>query len=164
MFKFNQRRLASVKYLGELYMYRAVSASVIFDTLWFFISFGYRESIGRAAYVALADGMPAQGLPVPNRESPIDALNDFFRVRLVCTLLDTCGTCFDRGSLKRKLDSFLVVFQVSSFMRYRYLQVTDRPALCDLQERYPDGRGVYAQRHTRGLCLRYFSLSTSAAS
>jgi hypothetical protein len=43
IFKFNQRRLTSVKYLGELYMYRAVSASVIFDTLWSLISFGHRK-------------------------------------------------------------------------------------------------------------------------
>lgn len=61
----------------------------------------------------MADEDTAQGLPVPGRESPIDAINDFFRVRLVCTLLDTCGTCFDRGSLKRKLDTFLVIFQAS---------------------------------------------------
>lgn len=43
IFKFNQRRLACVKYLGELYMYRAVSATVIFDTLWSLISFGHRK-------------------------------------------------------------------------------------------------------------------------
>jgi regulator of nonsense transcripts 2 len=43
IFKFNQRRLACVKYLGELYMYRAVSAAVIFDTLWSLISFGHRK-------------------------------------------------------------------------------------------------------------------------
>lgn len=38
--------------------------------------------------------------------------NDFFRVRLVCVLLDTVGMCFDRGTQKRKLDNFLVFFQV----------------------------------------------------
>jgi len=38
--------------------------------------------------------------------------DDFFRLRLVCVLLDTCGMCFDRGSQKRKLDNFLVFFQV----------------------------------------------------
>lgn len=44
----------------------------------------------------------------------IDAPDDYFRVRLVCTLLDTCGACFDRGALKKKLDSFLAFFQVRS--------------------------------------------------
>lgn len=30
----------------------------------------------------------------------------------MCTLLDTCGMCFDHGSSKIKLDSFLVLFQM----------------------------------------------------
>lgn len=95
IFKYNQRRIATIKYLGELYMYRVLNTPVIFDTLWSLTSFGHPE-----------------GLPVPGRSSPIDASDDFFRVRLICTLLDTCGACFDRGSSKRKLDQFLVVFQM----------------------------------------------------
>ena len=31
--------------------------------------------------------------------------------RLVCTLLGTCGQYFSRGSVRRKLDRFLVYFQ-----------------------------------------------------
>ena len=38
--------------------------------------------------------------------------DDFFRIRLVCVLLDTCGMCFDRGSQQRKLDNFLTFFQL----------------------------------------------------
>ena len=38
--------------------------------------------------------------------------DDFFRTRLVCTLLETCGACFDRGTAKKKLDFFLTFFQV----------------------------------------------------
>lgn len=53
------------------------------------------------------------GRPARERFCSIDAPNDFFRIRLCCTLLDTCGMCFDRGSSKRKLDNFLVFFQVS---------------------------------------------------
>ncbi|ORX39238.1 armadillo-type protein [Kockovaella imperatae] len=100
VFKYNQRRISTVRYLGELYMYRVINAAVIFDTLWSLISFGH-----------------AEGLPVPGRDSPIDAVDDFFRVRLVCTLLDSCGACFDRGSQKRKLDTFLVVFQLYVFCK-----------------------------------------------
>lgn len=37
--------------------------------------------------------------------------DDFFRVRLVCVLLDTCGMCFDRGSQGKKMDNFLTFFQ-----------------------------------------------------
>lgn len=42
----------------------------------------------------------------------LDMPDDFFRVRLVCTMLDFCGGYFDRGSGRKKLDFFLTFFQV----------------------------------------------------
>ncbi|XP_062339039.1 regulator of nonsense transcripts 2 isoform X2 [Osmerus eperlanus] len=88
--KFNQRRISSAKFLGELYNYRMVESAVIFRTLFSFISFGVNP-----------DGVP----------SPLDPPEHLFRIRMVCTLLDTCGQYFDRGSSKRKLDCFLIYFQ-----------------------------------------------------
>lgn len=38
----NQRRSATIKYLGELYIYRLLSSSIIFDTLWTLVTFGHR--------------------------------------------------------------------------------------------------------------------------
>lgn len=49
---------------------------------------------------------------MPGRSCPVDSSDDFFRIRLICTLLDTCGMCFDKGSAKKKLDQFLTIFQV----------------------------------------------------
>ncbi|KAH8549365.1 armadillo-type protein [Umbelopsis sp. PMI_123] len=95
IFKHNQRRIATVKYLGELYNYRMVESTLIFDTLYTIVTLGH--DLGR---------------PSRERFCPIDAPDDFFRVRLCCTLLDTCGMCFDRGSTKKKLDSFLIFFQM----------------------------------------------------
>lgn len=40
-FKFNQRRIAELKYLGELYNYRMVDHPVIFDTLYRIMTFGH---------------------------------------------------------------------------------------------------------------------------
>lgn len=124
IFKYNQRRISTVKYLGELYMYRIVSTPVIFDTLWSLISFGHgRSHLFGVCSVIQADGLLlkiAQGLPVPGRSSPIDSMDDFFRIRLVCTLLDTCGACFDKGSSRKKLDHFLTVFQVRFFSNVFY--------------------------------------------
>ncbi|KAG5846027.1 hypothetical protein ANANG_G00145370 [Anguilla anguilla] len=88
--KFNQRRISSAKFLGELYNYRMVESAVVFRTLFSFISFGVSP-----------DGAP----------SVLDPPEHLFRVRMVCTLLDTCGQYFDRGSSKRKLDCFLIYFQ-----------------------------------------------------
>ncbi|KAF9958268.1 hypothetical protein BGZ65_001564, partial [Modicella reniformis] len=94
-FRHNQRRIAVVKFLGELYNYRMVDSPLIFSTLDTLISTGHEQ--GRAS---------------PDRPSFIDSPIDCFRIRLVCTLLDTCGMCFDHGSSKIKLDAFLVLFQM----------------------------------------------------
>ncbi|EER25405.1 MIF4G domain containing protein [Coccidioides posadasii C735 delta SOWgp] len=93
-FKFNQERLADVKYLGELYNYKMVDSPVIFDTLYRIVTFGHEG-----------------GTPIPGKICPLDLPDDFFRIRLVCTMLDTCGVCFDRGNSKKKLDFFLTFFQ-----------------------------------------------------
>lgn len=93
-FKHNQRRIAQVKYLGELYNYKMVDSPVIFDALYRIVTFGYEG-----------------GMPRPGRINQLDQPDDFFRIRLVCALLDACGSCFDRGSAKRKLDFFLNFFQ-----------------------------------------------------
>ena len=37
----NQRRVATIKYLGELYIYRLLSSGIIFDTLWSLVTFGH---------------------------------------------------------------------------------------------------------------------------
>ncbi|OKO95182.1 Regulator of nonsense transcripts 2, partial [Penicillium subrubescens] len=99
-FKFNQKRIAEVKYLGELYNYKMIDSPVIFDTLYRIITFGHES-----------------GTPVPGKISPLDTPDDFFRLRLACTLLDTCGHCFDRGSAKKKLDFFLTFFQYYLFTK-----------------------------------------------
>lgn len=95
IFKHNQRRIAVVKYLGELYNYRMIDSPLVFDTLYSIVTFGHEY-----------------GRPARERYCVIDTPNDFFRIRLCCTLLDTCGMCFDRGTSKKKLDDFLVFFQM----------------------------------------------------
>uniref|UniRef100_A0A7S4KVT8 MIF4G domain-containing protein n=1 Tax=Guillardia theta TaxID=55529 RepID=A0A7S4KVT8_GUITH len=87
-FSKQQRLLGLVKLLGELYNDLVVDSSIIFDALYTFISSGSE----RTGY-----------LP--------DSPSDFFRVRLVCSLLDTSGHYFDRGIPKKRLDLFLAHFQ-----------------------------------------------------
>ncbi|KAL8816116.1 MAG: hypothetical protein Q9223_004822 [Gallowayella weberi] len=93
-FKFNQRRIAEAKYLAELYSYKAIESSVVFDVLYRIVTFGH------------PDGTPTRG-----QFNVLDMPDDFFRIRLVCTILDFCGGYFDRGTAKKKLDFFLTFFQ-----------------------------------------------------
>lgn len=50
-------------------------------------------------------------LSVVKQQDILDPLEDCFRLRMVITLLETCGQFFDRGSSKRRLDRFLFYFQ-----------------------------------------------------
>ncbi|XP_065640842.1 regulator of nonsense transcripts 2 isoform X1 [Hydra vulgaris] len=90
IFRDNQRRICCMKYLGEMYNYQLVDSDIIFNTLYMLITFG--SCLDMAA-------------------SELDPPENLFRIRLVCTLLDTCGQYFDRGSSKKKLDYFLIFFQ-----------------------------------------------------
>ncbi|KAF2101419.1 ARM repeat-containing protein [Rhizodiscina lignyota] len=93
-FKFNQRRIAEVKYLAELYIYRMIDSPVIFDTLYKILTYGHEG-----------------GIPKPSSTNPLDLPDDYFRIRLVCNLLETCGVYYDKGTAKKKLDFFLTFFQ-----------------------------------------------------
>ncbi|KAG2660031.1 regulator of nonsense transcripts UPF2-like [Panicum virgatum] len=84
-----QRRLAHMRFLGELYCYKLIDSSVVFETLYLIIVFGH--------------GTPEQDV--------LDPPEDCFRIRLIITLLQTCGHYFSKGSSKRKLDKFLLHFQ-----------------------------------------------------
>ncbi|KAF2279417.1 ARM repeat-containing protein [Westerdykella ornata] len=93
-FRFNQRRIADVKYLGELFVYRMVDTTLIIETLYKLLSYGYEGGYAR-----------------PGLINPLDLPDDYFRIRLVCNLLETCGMYFEKGSAKKKLDFFLTYFQ-----------------------------------------------------
>ncbi|KAF4591515.1 nonsense-mediated mRNA decay factor (Upf2) [Ophiocordyceps camponoti-floridani] len=91
-FRLSQRRIAEVKYLGELYNYRMLEHPVIFDVMYKILTFGYG------------------GPPVPGRVNPFDHPDDFFRIRLIATILETCGMFFSRGAAGKRLDYFLYFF------------------------------------------------------
>ncbi|KAJ4289126.1 mRNA decay protein [Kalmusia sp. IMI 367209] len=93
-FKFNQRRIAEVKYLGEMYIYRLVDSPLIFDVLYKLLNYGWEGGFAR-----------------PGLYNPLDLSDDYFRIRLVCNLLETCGMYYDKGAAKKKLDFFLTFFQ-----------------------------------------------------
>jgi regulator of nonsense transcripts 2 len=142
LYSTNQRRVATIKYLGELYIYRLISSGIVFDTLWSLVTFGHRTFLSVYFKTWLIEFHVADGRPLPHQPCVLDMPDDFFRIRLVCVLLDTCGMCFDRGTQKKKLDSFLTFFQVSAFpfpydARHSFNIFT---VLCPLQGRGSNGR------------------------
>ncbi|KAJ0182050.1 hypothetical protein K1T71_002772 [Dendrolimus kikuchii] len=89
--RYNQRRIATVRYLGELYNYKLLDSRDVFTVLYSFITFGVTNDHSNV--------------------SPLDPPDNVFRIRLVCALLETCGAYFNSGSSKKRLDYFLIFFQ-----------------------------------------------------
>ncbi|XP_050440654.1 regulator of nonsense transcripts 2 [Adelges cooleyi] len=89
--KFNQRRIAMIRYFGELYNYRLIESNDVFKVLYSLVSFGVVYE--------------------PDFSSTFDPPQNLFRLRLICVLLDTCGEFFNRGPGKLKLDCFIIYFQ-----------------------------------------------------
>ncbi|XP_047115400.1 regulator of nonsense transcripts 2 isoform X1 [Schistocerca piceifrons] len=96
--KYNQRRVAMIKYLGELYNYRMIDSKTVFRVLYSLITFGV-----------------SWDLRVPSAIDPPESLS---RIRLSCVLLDTCGNYFVTGRSKATLETYLVFFQHYYLLKY----------------------------------------------
>ena len=70
--------------------YLAGSCRVVFDTLYLLLSFGH---------------------DTPEEAEKLDPPFSYFRIRLICSLLETCGQFFNKGLAKKRLDRFLTFFQ-----------------------------------------------------
>ncbi len=106
--RMNQRRVAMVKYFGELYNYRMVESNDVFKCLYTLISFGVSVS---HEFVSMLDP-PAST----------------FRLRLVCVLLETCGQYFNHGLSKTRLDYFFVYFQHYYWLKFSHpIWTTEKP-------------------------------------
>ena len=90
--KYNQNRVAMVRYLGELYNHHLIESSIIFKTLYSLIYFGVTYD--------------------HNIYSELDPPDNLIRIKLVCYLLEICGQYFSSGTSKKRLDYFLYFFQV----------------------------------------------------
>eukprot|EP01134_Creolimax_fragrantissima_P004242 CFRG4242T1 len=91
----NRQRLATIHYFGELYVYKLVSTRLLQDTLYTCLLFGHD--------LYTSPNMPSVSL--------LDPPNDYFRIRLVCTLLDVVGLYLTGTSTKKKTDFFLMFLQ-----------------------------------------------------
>lgn len=72
-YKNNQKRISQVTYLGELYNNRIIDHNIVMSTLYLILTFGYPNN-----------------QPTPYG-CPLDPNDELFRIRLVCSLLDSCG-------------------------------------------------------------------------
>ncbi|KAJ2719735.1 mRNA decay protein [Coemansia sp. Benny D115] len=94
-FAHNQRRLAEMRYVGEMFVYKLIDSKDIIDLLYTLVRYGHGEPH-----------------PTPGWSCETDMSNDFFRVRLVSTLLQTCGPYIRDPEDRRALEMFAVYLQM----------------------------------------------------
>ncbi|KAJ2883765.1 mRNA decay protein, partial [Coemansia asiatica] len=95
VFAHNQRRMAEMRYFGEMFIFKLVDSRDIVDLLYLILRHGHS-----AAH------------PMPGRSCDVDPSNEYFRVRMVATLLQTCGPYIRDPSDRQKLSMFAVYFQM----------------------------------------------------
>ncbi|KAJ2812740.1 mRNA decay protein, partial [Coemansia furcata] len=108
MFSHNQRRVAEARYIGEMLIYKFVDAKEVVDLLYLLLSFGHT--------------VPH---PLPGRSCEHDLSGDFFRIRLACTILSTCGQYIRGAEDRLALDRYGLYFQL-------YVLAKDQPLPVDI--------------------------------
>lgn len=93
-FRDNQKRIAAVRFASELYVHKLLDNRLIFRLLYLLLSQGH-----------------SKGRPEPSQASEADSPEDYFRIRLVLTVLDGCGQHFTHATISKRLDLFLCFFQ-----------------------------------------------------
>ncbi|KAJ2365510.1 mRNA decay protein [Coemansia sp. RSA 2610] len=108
LFARSQRRIAEVLYVGEMFACQIVGTREIFDLVQLLLSFGHRER-----------------LPVPGRTCELDMASDYFRIRLACALLSSCGPRIRSAENMRQLYEIALWFQM-------YVLAKDQPLPVDI--------------------------------
>lgn len=92
-FKESQRRVLIMKFLAECYNYKVIDTDTLFTILYKLINYDL-EQRAEDEYM-----------------KQLDSVAESFRIRLVCTLVDSLGKYFQqRGERKKLMDRFLIFF------------------------------------------------------
>ncbi|KAJ2862540.1 mRNA decay protein [Coemansia aciculifera] len=108
MFSHNQRRVAEARYIGEMLIYKFVDTKEVMDLLYLLLSFGHTTPY-----------------PLPGRSCEHDLSGDFFRIRLACTILSTCGQYIRGAEDRLALERYGLYLQL-------YVLAKDQPLPVDI--------------------------------
>ena len=99
----SQRRIAEIRLLGELYNCNVIEEKLVYNVLYQLITLGHEtnheqnrqrrsvsEEDSNGMRITMSNGVTSS-YGYSNSSAP-DPVGDFFRIRLVCLLLETCGT------------------------------------------------------------------------
>ncbi|KAF1745582.1 hypothetical protein MXB_5470, partial [Myxobolus squamalis] len=87
--RYNQRRICTIKYLGELYNFQLIECNIILKVCFNLVLFGHNL----------------------NGYSQLDPPNNFIRIILICELLKGCGQYLIKDDGFKKFQPFFIFFQ-----------------------------------------------------
>ena len=106
-FNDNQHKILICLIFAKLYTYKIVDSVLVFEILYFILTYNPEWEMGRREIVA---------------DNAYDSPRDTIRIIMVVTLLDNCGSYFKEGSRKEKLEEFIHFFQIYILSKvYTYL-------------------------------------------
>ncbi|CCH42150.1 Nonsense-mediated mRNA decay protein 2 [Wickerhamomyces ciferrii] len=97
-YRYNRIRMAHVKYISEICERKIINVSLIHDLLYKILTFGH-----------------AFNNPMPGRESELDPLDDYFRIHLVCSILQ--NFTLRSKKFEDKFQLFLTYFDYYIFLK-----------------------------------------------
>ena len=128
-----QRLIGVVRLLGELYNFKVVSSTLIFDFLYHVLNYGHYSngpsgssvtffhvekcqndvvnSILESTFFATGAADASKRRFDTRQPTPLDSSLDLFRAQLVCEILNTCGIYYVKATAREKLCRFLLYFQ-----------------------------------------------------
>jgi regulator of nonsense transcripts 2 len=96
-FNDNQHKILTCMLISHFYSYKLINSDIIFYTLYMILTYNHEWNSGRREFIA---------------DNPIDLPSDTFRIQMVITILDICGSHLNSGSKKEKLNEFLHFLQL----------------------------------------------------
>lgn len=123
----SQRRLAEVHLLGEMHTCGIVDERIVYNILYQFITLGHESGdLNQGKGRVISSENTTDSDPNPNEPSKIakngtftgapDPAGDFFRIRLACSLLESCGRVLAVAN-RRKLEVFWLFLERYMFCK-----------------------------------------------
>ncbi|CDF38846.1 unnamed protein product [Chondrus crispus] len=133
----SQRRIAEIQLLGELHKCGVVDEGLVYNVLYQSIILGHDRSevastqilptdeTSRSERASLSRAGAGSAVPTSTFTNAPDPPGDFFRVRIACVLLESCGRILV-ASNRRKVEVFWIFFERYTFYKARQAGLGDR--------------------------------------
>jgi regulator of nonsense transcripts 2 len=115
-FNDNQHKVLMCMLISHFYSYKLITSDIVFYTLYMILTYNPEWNYGRREFIT---------------DNPLDTPTDSFRIQMIITVLDICGSILNNGPKKEKLNEFLHLMQIYVLTKqFLPLDVENRIVMC----------------------------------